>query len=463
MKNARLLFVGVIGAALAFCPMTGAIGAQRGPSQTDLALIDGVIQLVERDYVHKIGAHDLTKDALKGMLTRLDPHSDYMDEQEFKELQANITGKFGGLGIEISEEHGVPKIISPIDGTPAAKAGLEPGDLIVAIDGDATRGIGLNKIVRTLRGKPGSKVTITILRGAEKRFDVAIVRSIISVQTVKSKLEPNGIGYVRITEFGGTTPADFKKAIDAMKQKAGGKLSGLVLDLRNDPGGLLSSAVSVAGNFLDDGTVVTIHGRHKVDDETYKAAKGGALLPKNTPMVVLINGASASASEIVAGAMQDRKRATVMGTQSFGKGSVQTIIPLNGHGALRLTTALYYTPSGRSIQGKGITPDVVVEAAKDIQVAGVLPRESTLHGAFRNPGSLGQAGAEGQRQERRSKTEEESKADLSPPIKPQVIATDKDNQLKSALAFIAKEGRRHHHRRRHQRAGQGLSGALRLI
>ena len=439
MKNARLLFVGVIGAALAFCPMTGAVGAQRGPSQTDLALIDGVIQLVERDYVRKLGAHDLTKDALKGMLNRLDPHSDYMDEQEFKESQANITGKFGGLGIEISEVHGVPKIIAPIDGTPAAKAGLEPGDLIVAINGDPTRGVGLSKIVHTLRGKPGSKVTITIQRGPEKRFDVAIVRSIIAVQTVKSKLEPNGIGYVRITEFDGTTPADFKKAIIAMKQKAGGKLSGLVLDLRNDPGGLLSSAVSVAGNFLDDGTVVTIHGRHKVDDETYKATKGGALLPKETPMVVLINGASASASEIVAGAMQDRKRATIMGTQSFGKGSVQTIIPLNGHGALRLTTALYYTPSGRSIQGKGITPDIVVEAAKANQVAGVLPRESTLHGAFRNPGSLVKPAQKGGAKSGESKTDEESKADLSPPIKPQVIATDKDGQLKAALAFIEKK------------------------
>ena len=438
MKNSRLLFVGVLGAALTIGPLVGAFAARRaGPSQTDLALLDGVIQLVERDYVHKIDAHDLTKDALKGMLTRLDPHSDYMDEQEFKESQADISGKFGGLGIEISEQHGVPKIISPIDGTPAAKAGLEPGDLIVAIGGEATRGLDLNKIVRTLRGKPGSKVTITILRGTKNRFDVTIVRSIISVQTVKSKLEPNGVGYVRITEFGGTTPKDFKNAIEAMKQKAGGKLSGLVLDLRNDPGGLLSSAVAVAGNFLDDGTVVTIHGRHKVDDETYKASKDGATLPESTPMVVLINGASASASEIVAGAMQDRHRATVMGTQSFGKGSVQTIIPLNGHGALRLTTALYYTPSGRSIQGKGITPDVVVEAAKDIQIAGALTRENSLHGAFHNPGSLGKP-AQDDNGKSTTNAGTDAKADLSPPIKPQLIASDKDNQLKSALAYIAK-------------------------
>ena len=434
MKNARLLFVGVLGATLAFCPMTGAIGAQNGPSQTDLALIDGIIQLVQRDYVHKIGAHDLTKDALKGMMARLDPHSDYMDEQEYKESQADISGKFGGLGIEITEEHGVPKVISPIDGTPASKAGLEPGDLITAIDGKTTRGVTLTNIVRTLRGKPGSKVTITILRGTKKQFDVNIIRAIISVQTVKSKLEANNVGYVRITEFGGTTPADFKKAIETMKKQAGGRLNGLVLDLRNDPGGLLNSAVSVSGDFLDGGTVVSIRGRHKVDNETYNADKGGALLPKGTPMVVLINGASASASEIVAGAMQDRHRATVMGTQSFGKGSVQTIIPLNGHGALRLTTALYYTPSGRSIQGEGITPDVVVEADKGVQVAGVLPRESSLHGAFSNPGSInGKAG------QKNGQTSEAAKPDLSPPIKPQAIATDKDNQLKAALAFIDKK------------------------
>ncbi len=436
MKNARLFIVGVIGAALAFSPLSGAVGAERGPSQTDLALINGIIQLVQREYVHKIGAHDLTVDALKGLMARLDPHSDYMDEAEFKELQADISGKFGGLGIEITELHGVPKVISPIDGTPAAKAGLEPGDLIVAINGDATNGVGLNKIVRTLRGAPGSKVTVTILRGTKKRFDVTITRAIISVQTVKSKLEPHDVGYVRITEFGGTTPVDFKKAIEAMKKKAGGHLNGLVLDLRNDPGGLLTAAVSVAGNFLEGGTVVSIHGRHASDDETYKAAKGSMIIPKSTPMVVLINGASASASEIVAGAMQDTGRATIMGTQSFGKGSVQTIIPLDGHGALRLTTALYYTPSGRSIQGRGITPNVVVDADKAIQVAGVLPRESTLHGAFHNPGSLikgkpvpSQAG----------KTEDKEKPDLSPPIKPQLIATDKDNQLKAALDFIDKK------------------------
>jgi carboxyl-terminal processing protease len=441
MKKAHLLLVGVAAVAFAACPLAGASSAERGPSETDLALIDGIMQLVEHDYVHKIDAHQLTKDALKGMMNRLDPHSDYMDEQEFKESQADISGKFGGLGIEISEQQGVPKIIAPIEGTPASKAGLEPGDRIVAINGESTRGVDLQKIVRTLRGKPGTDVTISIARGNQKPFDVKITRNIIQVQTVKAKLEPHDIGYVRITEFGAATPKDFKHAIEKMKQQAGGKLNGFVLDLRNDPGGLLTSAVSVAGDFLNGGTVVTIHGRHKSDDEVYSAAKNGTLLPSGTPIVALINGASASASEIVAGALQDRKRATIMGTQSFGKGSVQTIIPLNGHGALRLTTALYYTPSGRSIQGKGITPDVVVEAPKDEQVAGELPREATLHGAFHNPGRLGGSDQEDQQTGASGKNTNatEAKADLSAPIKPQLIATPKDAQLKAALAFLEKK------------------------
>lgn len=441
MKTARLLLVGVAAVAFAACPLAGASSAQRGPSETDLALIDGVMQLVEHDYVHKMDAHQLTIDALKGMMNKLDPHSDYMTEQEFKESQADISGKFGGLGIEISEQQGVPKIIAPIDGTPASKAGLEPGDRIVAINGDSTRGVDLQKIVRILRGKPGTKVTISIARGNQKPFDVTIIRNIIEVQTIKSKLEPHNIGYVRITEFGATTPTDFKKAIEKMKQQAGGKLNGLVLDLRNDPGGLLTSAVSVSGDFLNGGTVVTIHGRSQADDEVYTAAKNGMLLESRTPMVVLINGASASASEIVAGALQDRNRATIMGTQSFGKGSVQTIIPLNGHGALRLTTALYYTPSGRSIQGKGITPDVVVEAPKDEQVAGELPRESTLHGAFHNPGRLGGSSEKNQQTSPSSKKESptQSKADLSAPIKPQLIATAKDAQLNAALSYLEKK------------------------
>jgi carboxyl-terminal processing protease len=386
MKNARLVVISVVATVLATVPVAVAIGAHSGaPSSTDLALIDGVIQLVEHDYVHSIGARELTVDALKGMLTRLDPHSDYMTEQEYRESQADISGKFGGLGIEISEQAGVPKIISPIDGTPAARAGLQPGDLIVMINGESTQGLSLGKIVRVLRGKPGTKVTITIARGTKQPFDVSIIRSIIQVQTVKWKVAPGDIGYVRITEFGGDTPADFKRAIEKMKKQADGSLKGLVLDLRNDPGGLLTSAVSIAGNFLNGGSVVTIRGRLASDNQVYKSPPGDDILPK-APIVVLINGASASASEIVAGALQDRHRATIMGTQSFGKGSVQTIIALNGHGALRLTTALYYTPGGRSIQEVGITPDIPV-AATEVAAAmeGDAPRrirEADLEGHF---------------------------------------------------------------------------------
>jgi carboxyl-terminal processing protease len=439
MRKSRLLVVGVVAAALGALPVAFAIGASTASSNlstADLALIGGVIQLVQRDYVHPVGADDLTKDALKGMLSRLDPHSDYMDEQEFQETQSDISGKFGGLGIQISSQNGVPKVISPIDGTPAAKAGIQPGDLIVSIDGKSTQGLNLNKIVSVLRGDPDTKVTISILRGTKAPFDVSLTRQIISVETVKSKLEANNVGYVRVTEFGEATPDDFKTAIGNLKQQAGGHLNGLVLDLRNDPGGLLTSAVSLAGDFLDGGKVVTIRGRRSDDQQGFNGPANGMLLPQQTPIVVLINGASASASEIVAGALQDRHRATIMGTQSFGKGSVQTVIPLKGHGALRLTTALYYTPNGRSIQGEGITPDDVVEAPKDQQVSGGMEMsENSLQGAFANPGSLAAPAPEGA-----ASTSPSAKVDGKPvysaPIKIDLIGTPDDAQLKAALARI---------------------------
>jgi len=435
MRKSRLAFVGVVAISLSALPVAYAIGARSsGPSPTDLALLDGVIQLVEHDYVHPVDAHTLTTDALKGMLNRLDPHSDYMDEQEFKQSEADITGKFGGLGIQITEEHGVPKVISPIDGTPAYHAGLQPGDLIVRINDESTQGMSLSKIVRKLRGKPGTSVKVTIARGTETPFEVSITRAIIQVQTVKAKLEPNNIGYVRITEFGGDTGADLKKAVRKLKQQAGGELKGFVLDLRNDPGGLLSAAVSVASDFLEGGTVVTIKGRRGGDNHAYKVAGAGDMI-KNTRMVVLINGASASASEIVAGALQDRHRAEILGTQSFGKGSVQTIIPLNGHGALRLTTALYYTPAGRSIQGQGITPDVVVQVPKDQQVAGaLLPSESILENAFHNPGPLSKG------KKKAPEAAAAAKKPPSPPIKTQLIGTDQDAQLKAALLHVGQKG-----------------------
>jgi len=429
MKKLRLLGAAALVIVIAAVALVAAIGAEWGLSPTNLALIASSIRLVQRNYIHPISQDQLITDALKGMFTRLDPHSDYMDEQEFKEAKGTINGKFGGLGIEMSDQRGTPQVISPIDGEPAARAGLQPGDRIVSINGQSTRGMDSQKVVGLLRGKPGTAVTLTISRGEKPPFDVTITRSIIQVHTVKSKLEPNSIGYVRISQFSDQTPKDLAEAIKQFKQQTDGRLKGFVLDLRDDPGGLLNAALGVAGDFLDGGKLVTIHGRRSEDDVAYFAPAKADLLP-NVPMVVLINGASASASEIVAGALQDRHRATVMGTQSFGKGSVQTIIPLDGRGALRLTTALYYTPAGRSIQGDGISPDVVVEVPKDQQVADAETlRESTLHGAFKNPGPLGTTSA--------SNAEHPTTgAAYSPPIQEQLIGTPQDAQLKAALSRL---------------------------
>jgi carboxyl-terminal processing protease len=429
MTRTRLIVASLVVSGLAALPVVTALAVQRSNQEmSDLALLVGVIGLVQREYVHPVSSGELTEDALKGMLTRLDPHSDYMDEQEYRQSEGDIAGKFGGLGMEISEQDGVPKIVSPIDGTPAAQAKLEPGDLIVQVDHSSVQGMGLPKVVSLLRGDPGSSVTLTILRGKGAPFDATLTRQIIQVKSVKSTLESDGIGYVRISQFGGDTATSFKQAINTFKDKQNGHIKGLVIDLRNDPGGLLSAAVDVAGDLLDGGTVVSIRGRKTDEEHTFKAPANGDMLP-GTPVAVLINGASASASEIVAGALQDRHRATVMGTQSFGKGSVQTIIPLKGHGAVRLTTALYFTPSGRSIQDNGISPDQLVEAPKDQQISGgMMMRESTLRGAFKNPGPPDQS-------EERKPPAVRSET-YSPPIKADLIGAPDDSQLKAALAYL---------------------------
>ena len=434
MSKIRLLIVSLIAATgVVAGPLVTAIAMQGAePAASELALLGGVIQLVHRAYVHPVGSDELTKDALKGMLTRLDPHSDYMDAQEFKQSQADMAGRFGGLGMEISEQDEVPKVISPIDGTPAARAGLEPGDQIILINHSSTQGVSLAKVVSLLRGDPGTTVTITILRGKQQPFDATITREIIKVKSVKSKLEPDAIGYIRISQFGGDTADGFKKAIADLNHDANGRMKGLVLDLRDDPGGLLTAAVDVAGDLLDGGSVVSIHGRQASDDKAFNAPAHGDKL-SGIPVAVLINGASASASEIVAGALQDRHRATIMGTQSFGKGSVQTIIPLKGYGAVRLTTALYYTPSGNSIQDKGIAPDIVVDAPKDQQIAGgALLRESALHDAFANPGPLNQTPGTGATHP----TDTRVKSAYSAPIKAELIGKPDDAQLKAALHYL---------------------------
>jgi carboxyl-terminal processing protease len=429
MRRSRLLVFG-FAIALPAILLVGAFVARAtaGLSRSDLSLIAGVIELIQQDYVRPVDSDRLTQDTLKGLLSRLDPHSGYMDEQELREMDDEMSGKFGGIGVEIEDQSGIPMVISPIDGTPAANAGLQPGDRIISVDAKATDGMDATQVVRAIRGKAGSSVTLTILRGSDKPFDVTVTRSIIQVHTVTAKLEPNGFGYVRISQFGSDTQRDFKQSIAKLKQDAGGRLRGLVLDLRNDPGWLLQSAVEISGDFLDGGTVVSIHGRRSSDDQTFSAPAHGDLLA-GTPVVVLINGASASASEIVSGALQDRHRATVIGTQSFGKGSVQTVIPLNGHGALRLTTALYYTPSGRSIQGDGISPDTVVEAPKDQQTGGAtLMRESQLHGALTNPGPLGKSDSSAKSTSRR--------VGYSAPIKTELLGTPQDAQLQAALAHL---------------------------
>jgi carboxyl-terminal processing protease len=438
-KVSPLRAAGFVAAGLVTASVVAVVasGAAVGPSKSNLTLIGSVMQLIQQDYVQPVDADHLTEDALKGLLSHLDPHSSYMTEQEFRESQDDFNGAFGGIGVEISEQSAIPVVVSPIDGTPAAKAGLQPGDLIISIDGQSTNGMDPTQVVTAIRGKPGSEVTLSISRGVQKPFDVTLNRSIIHLHTITSKLEPGGIGYLRVSEFAGDTQKDLKQTIAKLDQDAGGGLKGLVLDLRDDPGGLLTAAVDVSGDFLNGGTVVSIHGRRSNDDQVYKARPNGDLL-HGAPIVVLINGASASASEIVAGALQDQHRATVMGTQSFGKGSVQSIIPLNGNGALRLTTALYYTPTGRSIQGEGISPDILTEAPSDERVAStVMLRESELHGAFTNPGALGESNTQ-----HPAGKPAPSKPAYSAPIKSELIGTSQDAQLNAALDFLKADNQR---------------------
>ncbi len=326
-----------------------------------LDLFGDVFDRVRSDYVEKPDEEKLIEAAINGMLTSLDPHSSYLNPKNFRSMQVQTRGEFGGLGIEVTMEKGVVKVVSPIDDTPAAKAGVQAGDLIVKIDGERVRGLTLNQAVEKMRGKVGTPIVITVLRkGVKEPFDIRIVRDIIRIRSVKHSIEGGDIGYIRITSFNEQTQPGLEKAIKDIKAKLGDRLKGYIIDLRNNPGGLLDQAVSVAGTFLKHGEVVSTRGRNASESQRFNAQPGD--MTGGKPVVVLINGGSASASEIVAGALQDHKRATLIGTRSFGKGSVQTIIPLGPRGgAIRLTTARYYTPSGRSIQAKGIIPDYVIE------------------------------------------------------------------------------------------------------
>jgi carboxyl-terminal processing protease len=441
----RALRVGAASAvmlAIAACSGQSAAPAPRGPSteQQNLATVGDVMQRVEQSYMVPVGQDVLVDNALKGMLNRLDPHSNYLSAAEYQRFKSDMGGQFGGVGMQITQEAGVPKVLAPIDDTPASKAGIDPGDRIVRIDGKPTDGMSLGDVVSVLRGPVGTTVTIAIERGDKPPFDVSLTRAIIHVTTVKSKLQAGKIGYVRISAFSETTQRELVTALKALEREAGGKFAGFVLDLREDPGGELDAAVAVAGDFLEGGTVVSTRNRAgKVRD--YDAPGGGPWLPADVPMVVLIDGASASAAEIVAGALQDHQRAQVMGAPSFGKGSVQTVMPLDTGGAMLLTTELYFTPAGRSIQGTGIQPDVVLALPADQQVPNPVARESGLSNALKNAGALTPPSVPPPRAGRPGPAPE-----LDRPIKPALLGTPQDAQLKAALerlrAAAAKGGAR---------------------
>lgn len=371
MKNlVRNLIVPLLGLALSMQvaaaqsdPVSSKGEPTAGLPLNELRTFTEVFAKIKSDYVEEIDDKTLLENAVRGMLSGLDPHSSYLNPEEYEGLQEGATGEFGGLGIEVGIEDGFVKVIAPIDDTPAQKAGIKAGDLIVRIDDAPVKDLSLNEAVKMMRGKPGTQIILTIVReGQKKPLRISVTRAVIKVQSVKQRtLEPH-LGYIRISHFQSHTGEDLNKAITQLRKENRGEIKGLILDLRNNPGGILGSAVAVADAFLDQGLIVYTKGR-AADSELQFNARPPDLL-RNAPLVVLVNGGSASASEIVAGALQDRKRAVIMGGKTFGKGSVQTILPMNNNAALKLTTALYYTPSGRSIQAEGISPDIALDKFK---------------------------------------------------------------------------------------------------
>jgi carboxyl-terminal processing protease len=349
-----------------------------------LSLFSNVLQRVQSDYVEPVSDRTLIDNALNGMLTGLDPHSAYMTESQWHDMQSETSGRFGGIGLEVTENSGLLQVVSPIDGTPAAAAGLRPGDLITAVDGKTVEGLSLNDAVTAMRGPPNTTVRLIIKRVAvDKPIVLTLTRQIIHIETVKSRLIDD-IGVIRISEFTEQTDTGLRAALKSLRAESAGHLRGLVLDMRNDPGGLLDQAIAVSNDFLGSGGIVSTRGRHSDDDQSW-SAKPGNDISGNLPVVVLTNNGTASAAEIVAGALQDDHRALVLGTQSFGKGSVQTLFPLPGHGAIRLTTARYYTPSGRSIQGVGITPNVEVQETRTPPPHFAPEHEADLRHILSNP------------------------------------------------------------------------------
>ena len=453
----RILKVAASAVIIALAPLASTVTAA-DKSDVGVSLFTEVFEQVRANYVEPVTDKQLVEGAIKGMLGSLDPHSNYMDAKEYREMQVQTRGEFAGLGMQVTMDNGLVKIISPIDDTPAARAGLKPGDLILAIDKAPVTDMTLSDAVDKLRGPVGSQVKLTLRREGVDPFEVTLTRAEIHVEPVKFHMEGSDVGYIRITSFSERAGSSLDGAVKALKQQSGDKLAGIVLDLRNNPGGLLDQAVAVSNAFLDQGEIVSIRGRRSQDSRRYEAQPGRDLV-RGLPMVVLINGGSASASEIVAGALQDHHRAVLLGTRSFGKGSVQTVLPVReSGGAIRLTTARYFTPSGRSIQGTGIEPDVIVEPAKIEKVAltGRL-READLRGALKNtdqeaqdkagaPAAAPKPGAE--RSNADSKTVATAPAPNVPPgttpaikpeasaLDPNLIGTGEDYQLVRAIDLL---------------------------
>ncbi|MGA8262469.1 MAG: S41 family peptidase [Arenicellales bacterium] len=386
----------------------------------ELKVFSEVFDRIKSDYVEPVSDKKLLDDAIQGMLSGLDPHSAYLDPEAFKEVRIGTSGQFGGLGIEVTMENGFVKVVAPIDDTPAQKAGLKPGDIITRLDEKPVKGMTLTQAVDMMRGKPDTDIKLTVIReGEAKPLHFVVTRAIIKITSVKSRMLEDGYGYIRITQFQSGTADTLRTDLDELKKKAGGSLKGLVLDLRNNPGGVLDGAVAVSDTFIKKGVIVSTKGRVANAGFTFTAKPNDYL--NGAPMVVLVNGGSASASEIVAGALQDHKRAVIMGTQTFGKGSVQTILPMDNGAALKLTTARYYTPNDRSIQASGITPDVVVDELKvskdeSTDTADML-READLPGHLKNENGAKDKG-----------TDKSSDATLP--------SLDKDFQLREALNLL---------------------------
>ncbi len=360
-RNTLILLTGlVLGVSLT---IGQSVFADRNPNALPLEELRSFTEVfanIKNSYVEDVTDKELLENAIRGMLSGLDPHSAYLDSDAYKELQVGTSGEFGGLGIEVSLEDGFVKVVAPIDDTPAERAGVKAGDLIIRLDDTPVKGLTLREAVNIMRGKPGSDILLTIVRdGVDRPLKITITRAIIQVKSVKSRTLEPGFGYVRITQFQSHTGPNLKEAISNLKKENGGKLNGMILDLRNNPGGVLQAAVEVSDTFLEKGLIVYTEGR--IDDSALKFKATPNDMLKSAPLIVLINSGSASASEIVAGALQDHKRAVIMGSKSFGKGSVQTILPMNNGAALKLTTARYYTPAGRSIQAEGIVPDIPLD------------------------------------------------------------------------------------------------------